>query len=118
MTRICRATFGPITVVAQQRFNLIKVGASKCDFWRYHVMYKHGGVMMDTDSWCAKPLDHWIAPNDTHILGFIEAPSNHRPIKNLLVQWGIISVPGHCFMKRAVDEVVRLVVPRREANHI
>lgn len=51
-----------------ERFNSIKVGASKSDYFRILIIYKFGGVYADLDNKLLKPLDEIIKPEDTEIL--------------------------------------------------
>lgn len=51
-----------------ERFDSIKVGASKSDYFRILVIYKYGGVYADLDNRLLKPLDTIINSEDTEIL--------------------------------------------------
>ena len=51
-----------------ERFDSIKVGASKSDYFRILIIYKYGGVYADLDNRLLKPLYHIIKPEDTEIL--------------------------------------------------
>ena len=57
--------YGPKYV---ERFDSIKVGASKSDYFRILIIYKYGGVYADLDNKLLKPLDEIINPEDTEIL--------------------------------------------------
>ena len=57
--------YGPKYV---ERFDSIKVGASKSDYFRILIIYKYGGVYADLDNRLLKPLDEIIKPKDTEIL--------------------------------------------------
>ena len=57
--------YGPKYV---KRFESIKVGASKSDYFRILIIYKYGGVYADLDNKLLKPLDEIIKPEDTEIL--------------------------------------------------
>lgn len=57
--------YGPKYV---ERFDSIKVGASKSDYFRILIIYKYGGVYADLDNKLLKPLDEIIKPEDTEIL--------------------------------------------------
>lgn len=41
-------------------FKTIDNPVFQCDFWRYLVVYKYGGVYADMDSICTKPLDYML----------------------------------------------------------
>jgi mannosyltransferase OCH1-like enzyme len=36
------------------------VGAMRSDFWRYAVIYMHGGIYGDIDTWCKRPVQQWL----------------------------------------------------------
>ena len=57
--------YGPKYV---KRFDSIKVGASKSDYFRILIIYKFGGVYADLDNKLLKPLDEIIKSDDTEIL--------------------------------------------------
>ena len=57
--------YGPKYV---ERFDSIKVGASKSDYFRILIIYKYGGVYADLDNKLLKPLNEIIKPEDTEIL--------------------------------------------------
>ena len=40
----------------------LRAGAAKADYWRYCILYIHGGVYLDLDSGIARPLEQVIAP--------------------------------------------------------
>lgn len=46
----------------------LNVGAAKADFWRYCVLYVHGGVYLDMDSEIIRPLNELIDENETCII--------------------------------------------------
>ncbi|HTF82401.1 MAG TPA: glycosyltransferase, partial [Cytophagales bacterium] len=43
-------------------YKRINIGAAKADFFRYAILYKHGGVYVDIDSLIKKKLDDFILP--------------------------------------------------------
>jgi len=36
------------------------VGAMRSDFWRYAVIYMHGGIYGDIDTLCKRPVQQWL----------------------------------------------------------
>lgn len=48
-------------------FKSLTKGAFKCDFWRYAILYKEGGVYLDMDICPLVPFDEIIGDNDTFI---------------------------------------------------
>ena len=86
-------------------FNRLTVPVAKVDFWRYLVLYKHGGVYLDLDSSINVSLDNLIRDEDKAI---ITAETN----PNTYVQWALIFDKGHPILK----EVINLVVDNIENN--
>jgi len=103
------------------------LGASRADIWRLAVLWTHGGVYIDLDSDIRTPLSQVIYPNDSMILstegnplGRCFKPSYHLNISvthtiaewyqnKSILQWMIISQPGHMFIQRALENIVELV---------
>lgn len=42
----------------------LKTPVEKTDFWRYCIIFLNGGVYVDSDTYCARPLDEWIVSHD------------------------------------------------------
>ena len=59
-------------------YDSLRYGVAKADFWRYCVLYVHGGVYVDVDSALISPLDHFIRaelpPAEWHQLRAIRRP--------------------------------------------
>ena len=53
-----------------------KFGAARADFFRYLVIYKHGGVYLDIKSTTTKPLREIIKPDDRYILTHWKQPNS------------------------------------------
>ena len=47
-------------------FNRLTIPVAKVDFWRYLVLYKHGGVYVDLDSSINISLDNFIRDDDEY----------------------------------------------------
>jgi mannosyltransferase OCH1-like enzyme len=41
-------------------YDTLQNGGERADFWRYCIIYLNGGVYVDADTYCSKPLDEWI----------------------------------------------------------
>ena len=81
-----------------EAFDELIPGAFKADFWRYAVILKEGGVYIDIDFDCIKPLREVIHEDDSLILvkdrglgcctaiyqAFFAAVANHEAIKETL----------------------------------
>mgnify|MGYP000005337360 FL=1 len=48
-------------------FDLMPKGAGKADLFRYCYLYTQGGVYVDVDNVCLKPLDEWLPLNKQYI---------------------------------------------------
>lgn len=110
-------------------------GAAKADIWRYAVLYKFGGVYIDADSFLSKPIDSFITDRDTLVVTIEQnhydgdwcySPNSefstlrtlqrypriesNPPFSNRnLLNWCIISAPGHKFLKQALINFVKLI---------
>jgi len=78
---------------------------SKIDFWRYLVMYIEGGLYVDSDVSCLKPVSEWLtrfkAPLGV-LVGLESVVSNPKKAQTLgylhraqISNWMLLSVPGH-----------------------
>lgn len=85
-------------------YDKLNVGAFKADLWRYCALYVHGGVYADLDTVSKCPLQDIINEEDEFISVFAGAVSGG--IFNAF----ICSIPGHIFLKRAIEEAVRRVL--------
>jgi mannosyltransferase OCH1-like enzyme len=101
--------------------------AARSDLLRYLTIYAEGGVYLDMKSTCDRPLDAAILPDDRFLLfhfpHFMEGartPEVHRaysaahpdliPHKNgEYVQWVIVAVPGHPYLRAVIQSVLRRI---------
>jgi mannosyltransferase OCH1-like enzyme len=83
-------------------FAKIRPGAGKADLFRYLIIYDRGGVYMDVDTTCLKPLSSFIRPEDDVVTGLGRRGDFH--------QWGLIYSSRHPFMRAAVEIVVANIV--------
>jgi mannosyltransferase OCH1-like enzyme len=90
------------------RLNII---VAKADFWRYLILYKHGGIYLDMDSCINKPLDELINDDDDAI---ITAEGN----PDLFVQWALMFKAGHPILKIVIDLVVDNIKNNKYPNDI
>ena len=92
-------------------FDVLKPGAFKCDFWRYAVLYKEGGVYLDLDMTPEVPFDDFISPSDR----FVSVVD--RKIVGLfpcaIYQAFIAAEPGHPILKYALDICFVNIATRR-----
>lgn len=80
-------------------YNKLKPGAYKADLFRYCILYKMGGVYIDSPMLCKRPLADLIMPTDE----FISPEDNQTGgIYNAF----ICSSPGNLIMKKCIEEAV------------
>ena len=74
--------------------------AGASDVMRYEILYEHGGIYIDADSYCVKPLEDWLL--DCQAFACWE----QEIIRNNLISNGFIGgVPGAKAWKMCIDEV-------------
>jgi len=79
----------------------LKSGAGKADIWRLAIVEKYGGIYLDFDTSCIAPISPYISPDDDFVSGLGQGTGFH--------QWGMIYVPHHPFVIRALDVIIRAV---------
>jgi mannosyltransferase OCH1-like enzyme len=84
-------------------YNMLSIGAFKADLWRYCVLYVHGGVYVDLDTLSLANLRGIIDADDEFITPFAGM------VKGGVFNAVICSIPGHEFLKRAIEEATRLI---------
>lgn len=86
-------------------------GAAKADFFRYLLMYKEGGVYLDSKSGMEYPLNKIIKEDDEYILShWLFGKPFKETINNEFgefQQWHIICKPNHLFLKAVIDNVIK-----------
>mmetsp|Transcript_50455 Transcript_50455/g.151963 ORF Transcript_50455/g.151963 Transcript_50455/m.151963 type:complete len:367 (-) Transcript_50455:77-1177(-) len=89
----------------------------RADMWRYLVLYRYGGVYLDFDVECKRPIDEWgeaqgyFKANSTGRLGAMVGIEYRRPLKGKdrypdrlqFAQWTMASQPGHEIFYRTVE---------------
>lgn len=93
-----------------QRF---QSGIQKADFFRYLVVYQHGGLYADMDMECYKPFDRFFDLDgalfciETQMTGVRQKELGYKypyQIANCI----FAAEPGHGFLKKVIDRVVSL----------
>lgn len=89
-------------------FQAISQGASRADFFRALVMYRHGGAYFDTDSMPRPdaPLDAWVESDATFITGVCSW-------RSVFHQWGLIAAKGSCVFERLIANIKQAVATQR-----
>ena len=93
-------------------------GAARADLFRYLLMYKTGGVYLDIKSIATRSLDEVLRPDDAYILSqwhgkrFADLGMGvHSALRGIegteYQQWHIVAAPGHPFLKRVIENVLR-----------
>lgn len=82
-----------------EAFDDLVPGAFKADFWRYAVIYKEGGVYIDVDFDCVKPLDEIIQEDDSLIL----VKDHGIDCCTAIFQAFIASVPNNGVIKETLE---------------
>jgi inositol phosphorylceramide mannosyltransferase catalytic subunit len=88
-------------------FHAIRPGAGKADLFRYLIMFDKGGVYMDVDTVCLRPLRSFVRQDDQVLSGLGRRGDFH--------QWGLIYIPRHPFMRRATENTVSNIINRQFA---
>ncbi|KAI8616154.1 nucleotide-diphospho-sugar transferase [Chytriomyces sp. MP71] len=91
-----------------EAYSKMKLVVLKADLLRYLLLYKFGGIYVDTDAECLKPIDQWVKAyaNATFIcspewyVGFRE----HNDIS--MQQWTVASVKEHPILGALIDDIV------------
>lgn len=83
----------------------------KVDFFRYLCLYEHGGLFLDTDCICIRPLDELLdlfpdasiitAPEFRHRSNWM----NYIPHRQLNI-WAVFSTAGNCHMRNILAKVI------------
>jgi mannosyltransferase OCH1-like enzyme len=69
---------------------------------RYEILHDHGGVYVDADSTCVRPLDDWL--RDMRMFAIWES-EQHRP--GLIANGFIGSAPQHPALAAIIHETTR-----------
>jgi mannosyltransferase OCH1-like enzyme len=74
-----------------------RVGAERADILRYELLWRHGGVYIDTDLECRRPIDRLVRGLDFFAVW-------HNPLRHRVNNAVIGSVAGHPIVERAMRE--------------
>lgn len=88
-------------------------GAFKADLWRCCVLYEKGGIYVDSDMICLKPLNKYIEPDDEFLISRDDPMS-----KKFLANGFIASTPKHPFLKEQIDGIVKNVEELRQCYYL
>ena len=81
------------------------------DLMRYEILCRHGGVYVDADSECVRPLDDWLL---THRLFAVWESETHRP--GLVANGFIGATPGHPVLRALTRKMATMHRPMRRRS--
>lgn len=81
-------------------YNSARNGAEKADIWRYAVMYKYGGVYMDTDMTAQKPLGEIIDGTADFAQQLLKKKKGREA-----TQFVLMYAPKHPIMEAVLDQI-------------
>ena len=81
-------------------YKLLNLITAKVDFWRYLILYKHGGIYLDIDSTFLRPLNELIKPTDDAII----TREPNTPFE--YVQWALIYCKEHPILEKTIENVM------------
>jgi mannosyltransferase OCH1-like enzyme len=74
----------------------LRAPVERADILRLEILFRHGGLYVDTDLECLRPLDDLLAGED--FVGVCHKPGR-------ITNTAIAAAPGHPFLERALAEV-------------
>ena len=78
-------------------FRGFPLGVMRADFWRYAVLYMHGGIYADVDTNCTMPVEQWLPPKDNAAKGLpLEAAYNKTTWKDCSILIGMENGEHFC----------------------
>ncbi len=87
----------------QEQFDRARSWAGKADILRVEIVFEHGGVFLDTDFECLRPIDGLIANCD----GFLARSHPSCRIAN-----GVFgATPGHEFLNKVIRDIPKYFRP-------
>ena len=81
-------------------YRSLAIGAARADFWRYLVLYKHGGGYLDMDAAIIQPIDDLLAKHGD-ARGIITREYNQGVFNN----WIMFFEPRHPLLQRMIDQM-------------
>ena len=88
-------------------------GAFKADLWRCCALYVNGGVYVDADMVCVRPLREYVLYNDEFIVARDDPMS-----KSYLYNGFMCSTPKHPFLKKQIDTIVNNVESKTKCYYL
>jgi hypothetical protein len=109
--------YGPHVYEIYERISPVYF-AARSDLFRYLVMYKLGGVYLDTKSRISKPLNEVLALDEQFVISQWRNKAGephsghglHRELSGIaggeFQQWHIVARPGHPFLAAVINSVL------------
>lgn len=98
-------------------FEGAQFGPMRADIFRYAALQDEGGIYIDISKYLPFPLDDIISESSQAVLTHeahripddypIRSDERFPNARHLFVQWCIISRPGHRFLGRVLDNIIR-----------
>lgn len=90
-------------------YEMLAVGASKADLWRYCILYTYGEVYLDIDADIRESLDTLVKPDDKAIITREENPG-------LFCQWILMFEPKHPLLELLILNCVNNILNKVTDN--
>ena len=88
-------------------YNNLNIPAAKCDFWRYLIICKEGGIYLDVDAENHCSLDKVFTPSDSAV---VSGGFQHNKQYS---QWALAFEAGHGILENVIDMVVENIETKR-----
>ncbi|MBE8713673.1 glycosyl transferase [Sphingobacterium sp. KB22] len=95
-----------------QAYSKLQIGAAKADFFRYAVLYIHGGIYLDLDSDILTSLDKFIREDDVAVI------TREKRHQEFFAQWALIYEKGHPFLARTIEYIVDNINQKRHLHDV
>jgi FkbM family methyltransferase len=93
----------PTDLINQAQYDAAREWAGKADIWRYEILLKEGGVYIDADSLCLRPLDDSFLDGE-----FWAAYESEKHVPDLIANGTMGAAPGAAVMKELVRRLGEL----------
>eukprot|EP00218_Dolichomastix_sp_CCMP3274_P014156 CAMPEP_0170135690 /NCGR_PEP_ID=MMETSP0033_2-20121228/2605_1 /TAXON_ID=195969 /ORGANISM="Dolichomastix tenuilepis, Strain CCMP3274" /LENGTH=1019 /DNA_ID=CAMNT_0010371293 /DNA_START=85 /DNA_END=3144 /DNA_ORIENTATION=+ len=95
----------------------------RSDFFRYMTVLKNGGVYADVDTECRAPLDAFLYPSDTLVVGWENefatdeaAYLRHYVRRRQILNWVFAAAPGHPALREVCNRIASRALARFSNN--
>ena len=90
------------------------------DFGRYCLLYQTGGMYVDTDMWCIRPVDACTALQQqiTQDKPFVAVCQANPSLSHVVNNGMMVSTPGHPFLRHFILDIQKKVTDHRADKEI